>query len=151
TWRIRQVARRIRGRLEERLSERERIARELHDTFLQAVQGLVLQFQGAVSRLAPGDPARQPMEVALDRADQVRAEGRDRVADLRASSEARDELPRSLQAIGAQYAALHHMEFVSHVEGEPRRLHPVAREEIEGICSEALANAFKHSGGQRVA
>jgi signal transduction histidine kinase/ligand-binding sensor domain-containing protein len=150
TWRIQQVARRIRGRLQDRLSERERIARELHDTFLQAIQALVLQFQGAVNKIPDGDPARKGMELALDRADQMLADGRDRVADLRATSEARDELPQLLQVAGAQYAALYPIEFRFQIEGELRRLHPVAREEVERICSEALANAFKHSRGKHV-
>jgi signal transduction histidine kinase/ligand-binding sensor domain-containing protein len=149
-WRVQQIQTRMRGRLEERLVERERIARELHDTFLQSVQGLVLQFQSAMEKIPQTEPARRAMENALDRADDVLAEGRDRVADLRASAEPRDDLPQALQFVGEQHAALHGVLFRLAVEGASRRLHPVAREEVELICKEALANAFRHSGAQHV-
>ena len=56
--RMAQVASRIRTRLEERMGERERIARELHDTLLQSVQGLVLRFQSVAHRMPPGEPSR---------------------------------------------------------------------------------------------
>ena len=60
--RMRQVAAQVRGRLEARLAERERIARELHDTLLQGMQGLIWRFQAAADRIPPGEPARQLME-----------------------------------------------------------------------------------------
>jgi len=52
--RVRQVARSVRARLEERLVERERIARELHDTLLQGLQGLMLRFQAVATRIKKG-------------------------------------------------------------------------------------------------
>src|SRR5205823_2226580 len=78
--RMAQVASRIRTRLEERMGERERIARELHDTLLQSVQGLVLRFQSVAHRMAPGEPSRAHLESALKRADEVIVEGRNRVS-----------------------------------------------------------------------
>ena len=88
--RVRQVAAQVRGRLEARLAERERIARELHDTLLQGMQGLIWRFQAAADRIPPGEPARQLMEQSLDRADKLLGESRDKVKDLRpAASEAR--------------------------------------------------------------
>jgi signal transduction histidine kinase len=78
--RVRQIEMRIRMRLEERLIERERIARDLHDTLLQSVQGLVLRFQAVLARIPEGgERPVQMMEQALERADQVLAEGRDQV------------------------------------------------------------------------
>jgi hypothetical protein len=69
--RLHQVTRAVRLRLEERIVERERIARELHDTLLQGVQGLILRFQAGTNRVSPDDPARKVLESALQRADQV--------------------------------------------------------------------------------
>jgi signal transduction histidine kinase len=92
--RVRQIEMRIRMRLEEGVIERERIARDLHDTFLQSVQGLVLRFQAVLARIPEGGerPVRM-MEQALERADQVIAEGRDRVYDLRKSTPVRPHEP----------------------------------------------------------
>jgi signal transduction histidine kinase/ligand-binding sensor domain-containing protein len=149
-WRMRLVNSRIRGRLEERMIERERIARELHDTFLQSVQGLVLQFQSAMEKIPPTEVARAAMERALERADDVLAEGRERVADLRSSDTPRADLPQALQAAGEEDAALHGISFRFSVAGTPRPLHPLAREEIEQICREAMTNAFRHSRAQSV-
>jgi signal transduction histidine kinase len=56
----------MRGRLEERLSERESIARDLHDTLLQGMQGLVFKFQAAAERLPSSDSNRDRLEEALN-------------------------------------------------------------------------------------
>jgi ligand-binding sensor domain-containing protein len=149
-WRIQYIKTHLRGRLEERLVERERIARELHDTFLQSVHGLVLQFQSAMEKIPYGEPARKAMEQALDRADGVLAEGRERVANLRTSVGPRDDLPRALQLTGEQHAALSDVVFRFTVEGTQRAVHPVAGGEVEQICREALTNAFRHAGAQHV-
>ena len=85
--RMRQVAAQVRGRLEARLAERERIARDLHDTLLQGMQGLIWRFQAAADRIPPGEPARQLLEQSLDRADKLLGESRDKVKDLRAAAQ----------------------------------------------------------------
>ena len=54
--RIASIARQLQERLAERVAERERIARELHDTLLQSLFGLTLRFHTAAGRL----PARRP-------------------------------------------------------------------------------------------
>ena len=72
--RLREAAARN-ARLEERLAERERIARDLHDTLLQGFQGLILRFHDAMMHVPEREPARQLMESALDRADEVLAGG----------------------------------------------------------------------------
>src|ERR1700693_4900837 len=69
-------------RFEERLAERIRIARELHDTLLQSFQGLMLHFQ-AVYDLLPAGKAKEALEKALDRADQAIVEGRAAAQTLR--------------------------------------------------------------------
>jgi ligand-binding sensor domain-containing protein len=68
-WRMRLVIARLDLRYAERLSERERIARELHDTLLQAIQGLMLRFQAAAKGIPEHEPARRMLDEALDRAD----------------------------------------------------------------------------------
>lgn len=66
-----------------RLAGRERMTWELIDSLLQNTQGLILQLQGAIDRMTPGDPHRVAFEAALDRAEGVLAEARDRMIALR--------------------------------------------------------------------
>jgi ligand-binding sensor domain-containing protein len=103
-FRLRQLAARMRLRLNERLRERERIARELHDTLLQSTQGLMLRVQAVRNRVPPEDPIRDALDGALKRADEVLAEARDRVQDLRIPGEPRSDLGSSLKAAGEELA-----------------------------------------------
>jgi signal transduction histidine kinase/ligand-binding sensor domain-containing protein len=143
--RVRHMAAQIRGRLEERLAERERIARELHDTLLQGMQGLIWQFQAATDRIPPSEPARQLMEQSLDRADQLLGESRDKVKDLRPAAKDVADLAQAIAAEGEQFSSMHPAAFRVSVLGAPRDLHPIVREEGFFIAREALANAFLHA------
>ena len=149
-FRMRQIRAKVRGRLEERLAERERIARDLHDTLLQGVEGLVLRFQAVANRIPRREPARALMERALERADQVLDEGRDRVMNLRATAGDMGELTQVLAAAGKQLALVHPAEFTATIEGVPRDLHPIVREELLLVGREALANAFRHARAGRI-
>jgi len=144
--RVRQLAAQVRGRLEARLAERERIARELHDTLLQGMQGLIWRFQAATDRIPADEPARDLMEQSLDRADRLLEESRDKVKDLRPAANTVAELAQALATEGEQFAKLHSATFRVSVEGAPRDLHPIVREEGFMIGREAMANAFRHSG-----
>jgi signal transduction histidine kinase len=148
--RLRQVSERIRARLQERLGERERIARELHDTLLQGVQGLTLKLQSLAEQMPAGQPARRLMEQALDRADQMLAEGRDRVLNLRAA-QASDDLPDVLAAAAERLRLDPAIEIKVRVDGLRRPLHSVVFDEVVAIANEALFNAFTHAQAEHVA
>jgi signal transduction histidine kinase len=148
--RIAGIAHRLQERLAERLAERERIARELHDTLLQSLFGLTLRFHTAASQLAPGDPAREALDDALQQSDKVMQEGRERVLNLRARHTEIASLADALTEIANQLRAIHPAHFHISVQGRPRPLDPVVREEIFLIGREALSNAFTHSEAQNI-
>ncbi|MCP3101495.1 histidine kinase [Myxococcus sp. K15C18031901] len=148
--RVRQVQANVRRLLEERHSERVRIARELHDTLLQGVHGLVLRFQSAAEMIPPDHPARVSLEKALDRADEVIVEGRDRVMDLRAATEMTEELAASLARVGAALTEEYDVAFRMLEEGAAVPLDAVVRDEVFHIGREALMNAFQHAEAGRI-
>jgi signal transduction histidine kinase len=139
-------------RFEERLSERTRIARELHDTLLQSFQGLMLHFQTVSDQLPPGH-AKEALEKALDRADQAIAEGRDAIQNLRSSTTATNDLAHAMSGLGDEFASACGKDSprlrVS-VEGVPRELHPILRDDIYRIAREALQNAFLHAQASKI-
>lgn len=143
--RVRQLAERQRERLTVRLLEREQIARELHDTLLQGFQGLILRFQAAMQFIAEADPARKKMEDALDRADILMAEGRDKIKDLRSPMDGFDDLQQHFSDLAEEMSQTHPAKFRFSTVPEIQPLHPLVCEEVYWIVREAVANAFHHA------
>ena len=148
--RVRQVAASVRGQLEVRMAERERIARDLHDTLLQGLQGLLLRFQVAAERIPKGEPAREMLDRALERADEVLDEGRARVKGLRALVGGVPRLPEALAHVVGQLAPAEASPFRITVEGAVRELNPVVREEVLLVAREALINAYRHANASNI-
>jgi signal transduction histidine kinase/ligand-binding sensor domain-containing protein len=147
--RLRQLAERMRERLEERIAERERIARDLHDTLLQGIHGLMLRFQAVADQLPTHHPARQQMDAALERADEVIVEGRDRVRNLRPPTQTRD-LGDALADAAKEVSWSGPAKFRLVAEGRPRRLHPIVFAELIAIGREAIGNAFRHANAETI-
>lgn len=152
--RLATVALRARSRVEAQLSERERIARELHDTLLQGFQGLMLRFQAVVELLPPGARARLALESALDRAEDVLVESRERVHVLREDLRP-VALADRLAAIAAQALSLQPHQPASgqpgwriDENGLPRPVCAPVADEIGRIVREALSNALRHARAQ---
>lgn len=143
--RLRHLSGQIRMRLTERHDERERIARELHDTLLQGVQGLILRLHATAGRLKPGDPLREELDTAMDRAEKTMAQGRERVRGLRGEFRHSQDLGSALSHVldEAQERSLPDLKLT--LRGQPRELVPWVAEEIYMIGREALLNAFRHS------
>jgi signal transduction histidine kinase/streptogramin lyase len=142
--RMAQVTQRVRTLLEERLGERERIARELHDTLLQSVQGLILRFQAVTDRLPQEEPARGQLEATLKRADDVMIEGRNRVRDLRLSEESGD-LRGLIEKLVEDTAFDPPIPIRIVIEGQPRPVDTLVAAEIGRIVAEALLNIARHA------
>ncbi len=148
--RLRQAAARLNAHLEGKLAERERIARELHDTLLQGIQGLVLLFEAGTRRIPEQEPSRKFFEETLVRAAKVIAEGRDRVQNLRTSSAGLGELSKAFLRVGEEMAQGSEVALRVILEGDSRELQPEVSDEAYWIGREALVNSFSHSGARRI-
>jgi signal transduction histidine kinase len=154
-YRLHQIRKQFSIRLKERVNERERIARDLHDTLLQSFHGLLLRFQAATNLLPerPGE-AQETLAGAIDQAAQAITEGRDAVQGLRSSTVVSNDLAVAVTALGEELAGeqinRNSAVFRVEVEGSSRNLHPILRDEVYRIASEAVRNAFRHAQAQRI-
>ncbi len=149
--RLQQVRARADLRYTERLEERTRIARELHDTMLQSFQGSLFEFQAAHKLLSRRpEEARTVLDQAINSAKAAIAEGRRAIHELRSTSTAREDLAKLLTTVAqecadAQLPSEHSMAFRVTVEGPSRALSPVLQDELYRIGREVLRNAFRHA------
>ncbi len=148
--RVRQIASALSARFDERLAERTRVARELHDTFLQTIQGSKLVADDALEK--SGDPVRlrRAMEQLSVWLGQATQEGRAALNSLRTSTTQRNDLAEALQRATEECRMQVPMEVSFSVVGEVKEMHPVVRDEVYRIGYEAIRNAYTHSGGSRL-
>jgi signal transduction histidine kinase len=145
--RVRQLTKQFEIGVEARVRERTRIARELHDTLLQTFQGVVIHFQAATN-LLPGRPdeAKHRFESVLDQAARAITEGREAVQDLRLSSAGSDDLAHAISMLGDELVEGADTPAVRvNVEGTPRPVRPILRDDIYRLASEAVRNAVRHA------
>jgi signal transduction histidine kinase len=135
----------LRLRHQERLLEREEIARDLHDTFFQAVQSLFLRFHTATGQLPQQSSVREALEEVLDDSDRVMAEGREMFLDIPKHEIKRRDLGELVAEYCAEFAAAYPVEYRVEVDGEARALEPMVMTELTKIMREALYNAFCHA------
>lgn len=149
-WRTRLAAERIHLQLSERMDERERIARDIHDTLLQGIQGLLLRLQALVSGMHADDRHAAALKDAIAQAREMVIEGRGKIVSLRGDSPEYTELVQSLLAVGENLASLYHTDFHIRSEGKARPILPSAFDEILDIVREGIRNAFVHAQATRI-
>ncbi len=145
-------------RMEERVNERTRIARDLHDTLLQSFQGAVMMFHGLAYRLPEGSETRTMLEVIMERAHRAVTECRNAVQGLRSAHGNVNDLAEAIRALGGDIAAECAAdragepvaEFSVRAEGEVRDLAPLVREEVQRIAGEVVRNAFRHAAARSI-
>jgi signal transduction histidine kinase len=150
TLRVRAITRTIRARAEERADERIHIARELHDTLLQGIQGLLLNFHVAAQKMAAEDASKAMLERTLATADRIIVEGRNRVSSLRSEHLTDGELVASIENAGNDLRCDSDVQFSVQRAGSDVTLDPHVADEIFWIAREALTNAFRHAGASRI-
>jgi signal transduction histidine kinase/ligand-binding sensor domain-containing protein len=144
---------RLEQRMEDRLKERSRIARELHDSLLQGFHGLMFRLQ-AVRQLLPERPvtAAETLDTALKHGDRALDEGRQAVQALRASVLADLDLAASIGSLGAdlESGSVATPTYRVVVLGKPRALPVAVRDNAYQIVREAVRNAFRHADAKEV-
>jgi signal transduction histidine kinase/ligand-binding sensor domain-containing protein len=155
-FRLRQLDEQYSARTEERVSERTRIARELHDTLLQSLHGLMFQFQ-AVRNMLPRSPenAMKILDEAIAGTRGAIAESRDAIHDLRMQPVSEKDLAQLLEVVGEELAAAesetqNSPTFRVIVEGEAQPLSPALQGEMYRIARELMRNAFRHAGANQI-
>lgn len=155
-FRLRQLHHQFNVGLEARVDERTRIARELHDTLLQGLHGLLFQFQAARNML-PDRPqqAISTLDGAIDATELAIAESRDAIHDLRKDPACNADLTESLRAAAEELANSVRLgspvpKFKLTQEGERKTLPPVLQDEICRIGHEILRNAYQHANADRI-
>jgi signal transduction histidine kinase len=148
--RVRHVVRQTRAILEERQVERESVARDLHDTFLQGIQGLILRFHTGTQQLPCDQPVRQLFEEALRQSDDVMLEGRSVLSRLRTRRTTPESLPDAFADIGHEFRSLSTAQFEVMVSGRKRDLSIVIQDELYKVGREALFNAFRHAHANKI-
>jgi signal transduction histidine kinase len=148
--RVRQIARSIGARFDERLAERTLIARDLHDTFLQTIQGSKLVADDAL------DPSTDPLRMrrALEQLSvwfaRATQEGRAALNSLRTTTIRTNDLAKALRRVTEDSLIPSSMAVTFSVIGDSKEMHPIVRDEIYRIGYEAIRNACMHSGASRL-
>lgn len=155
-FRLRRLEQQYSARIEERVSERTRIARELHDTLLQSLHGLMFEFQAARNML-PRKPeeAMHALDAAICGTEETIAESRDAIHDLRSEAFTEGDLAELLENVGKELAVAqppgHNAPaFRVIVEGEPQSLAALVQGEVYHIIVEVVRNAFHHSNARQI-
>jgi len=155
--RVRQIGWQFNMRLEERVAERTRIARDFHDTLLQSFQGVLMKFAAVTWRIKDPPEAQEQLESIIKEARLAITEGRDAVQGLRSSTVVTNDLVRAFSTLGEELTAGLAAdqagpcpEFHMRVEGKTRDLVPLVRDEVHRIGTEAVRNAFRHAQASRI-
>jgi signal transduction histidine kinase/ligand-binding sensor domain-containing protein len=143
--RVRRIAATMKARFDERLAERTLIARDLHDTLLQTIQGSKLVADDALGATTDLSHMRQAMEKLSAWLGRATEEGRAALNSLRTSTTEVNDLAEAFRRALEECQIHSSMEVSLQVAGQTREMHPIVRDEVYRIGYEAIRNACVHS------
>ena len=133
-------------------AERVRIARDLHDTVLQSMQGMNYLLEVGLSQVEADPPMAHAMfREAAAAAEHAVGEGREVLSLLRASSPRMEPIEDALHSIWDELGAAGMSDFSVRIRGSRRRLDRDIWQEVHAICREAIANAVRHANAKEIA
>jgi len=146
-----QRAEKLNLRFQERSAERERIALQIHDTFIQDLTGTALQLELVELQLEE-DPeiAQRSLSHLAARIREMVARSREIVSNLHSMAGPQFSLMDLLSFVEAEFRLAETPAYRLSSEGTPCVLHPFLRDEVYSICREAIANAFRHAAANRI-
>jgi signal transduction histidine kinase len=127
------------------LAERQRLAREVHDTLTQGFASIAMLLDAACDDLPPGSPAARRVEQAMRTARDNLAESRRLVHALRPAPLDRTHLADAARELTVRLAEETGIEAYTVVTGRPAALSPSAEGELLRVVQEALTNARRHA------
>jgi signal transduction histidine kinase len=132
------------------LDERQRMAREIHDTLAQGLTGIITQVQAAQG--AGDRPAdwRRHLENAAQLARESLSEARRSVQAVGPKPLTAARLPEAPAEVVDRWSGLHGVAAEVATTGTPRPMHPEVEVALLRTAQEALANVAKHAGASRV-
>jgi len=146
--RLRRMAAQMNIRFEERLAERTRIAREIHDSLLQNLAGFGLQLDGLSKTVSA--PARDRLRELRQQAEQCLREAREFVWDLRSPALEEKDLFAALREAGEEVITGKPIQFHTTVSGDCRPATPKLQQQLRRIVQEATRNAVRHSQAREI-
>jgi signal transduction histidine kinase len=149
-YRIRDLKIRIRNAAEQRHADRERLARDLHDTLLQGIHALLYRVEVWEADAAMPVDRRREIALVIRQVRALMIEGRDRIALLRRSEIGHQDLLSAVRAVASleSYARAVAFEIVS--LGAEESLAPEGFGQLLDIIKEAIVNAFRHALAARI-
>lgn len=148
--RLTRYARTMQLRFDERLSERTRVARDLHDSLMQTVLASKMVADDATDTDLDATGLRSVVARLARYLDRAAVEARAAIDALRVMSVETDDLIEVLEPIAHECVSVGGggIEFAFATRGAVQPMHPAVRDEIFKIGSEAIRNACLHSGGR---
>jgi signal transduction histidine kinase len=148
-WRRR--VRQIKREFDLVLAERTRVGREIHDTLLQSLVVVALEFDDIAEQLEPAKAALKAQVIHIrTRVEQYILEARQSISSLRSPMLEQSDLSTALQQSGESATATHDIRFEFALHGIPRRLGETLEEQLLRIGQEAVSNAIRHAAASRI-
>ena len=150
-FRLRQATSRVNLLYTERLAERTRIARDLHDTLLQSLAGVSLQLDGIAKQTVTSPEKTQSMIGRVrEQVDSAFREARVKVWNLRSPELELNGLPAALGQLAEEISTTAHVPCVFNASGQPRPCPPEVEEDLLRIAQEAAGNASRHADSNAI-
>jgi signal transduction histidine kinase len=132
------------------LDERQRMAREIHDTLAQGLAGILTQLQAAEQTLDTPSVSRRHVTNAINLARESLTEARRTVHAVEPSMLAEAQLPDAINDMVRRWVEVHHVDTALIVTGDARPMHPDVEVALLRTAQEALTNVAKHARANRV-